>query len=294
MIDSSIPLKSVPPPDAPELHDLGHCVKRVMLAKNYSWFPDQNTVSVEGMDPDGAANGNRHDAFDDIKMVLDGEGRIIGGPWEATTQPGRFWTDNPMASGGAFIIALGPQSCWSPGPYRGLTVWRQAENSTIMGTRDPDGTYLRQGNPIRHGNIGIHHHGGHDMPRSAIRRTAAGCQVIRLEEMQAEFMRITLRNPPYLKDPRDFRLTATVLEAKDVGIVEIAPAIDEVRMIQEALNAVLHLDPPLPVDGNYGRLTRLAVRAFQAAHGLFVDGIAGEETLPVLRTARAAAVVTLR
>ena len=45
-----------------------------------SWFPDQNVVSVEGMNPNGTNNSNRVNAFDDIKMVLDGDGRIIGGP----------------------------------------------------------------------------------------------------------------------------------------------------------------------------------------------------------------------
>jgi lysozyme family protein len=210
------PPKPILHPDAPELHDLGHRIKHTMLALNYPWFPDQNVVSVEGMDPDGTQNGNRRNAFDDIKMVLNGEGKIIGGPWEATTQPGKFWTDNPMASGGAFIVALGPQACWTPGEYHGHEVWRQAEDSTIMGFRDPNGTYTRHGAPIKHGNIGIHHHGGYNLPRDNISNAAAGCQVIRLTDKQEEFMRITKRYPPYLKNPHTFRLTATVLAAKDV------------------------------------------------------------------------------
>lgn len=43
------------------------------------------------------------------------------------------------------------------------------------------------------------------------------------------------------------------------------------------------------VDGSYGRLTRAAVRAFQHAHGLTEDGLAGtKETLPALAAAVAA------
>src|SRR5260370_27009433 len=94
--------KTVPHPDAPELHDLGHRIKRTMLAKGYPWFDDQNVVSIEGMDPDGSLNANRANAFDDIKCVIDGSGAIIGGPWEATTHPGFYWTEHPMAEVGAF------------------------------------------------------------------------------------------------------------------------------------------------------------------------------------------------
>lgn len=214
-----LPPKPTPPPDAPELHDLGSRIKRTMLAKGYPWATgagEQNVVSVEGMDPDGAVNGNRPNAFDDVKMILDGSGKIIGGPWEGTTAPGKYWTQHPMAEGGAFIIALGPQSCWTPGPYHDHQVWRQAEDSTILGTRDPSMTFKRQGPPVRHGNIGVHHHGGYDLPKDDIRNAAAGCQVIRDTSEQEDFMRISKRDSRYLKDPQGFRLTATVLEAKDV------------------------------------------------------------------------------
>ncbi len=42
-------------------------------------------------------------------------------------------------------------------------------------------------------------------------------------------------------------------------------------------------DLPLLVDGCYGRHTRRAVAAFQAAHGLVPDGLAGPLTLAALR-----------
>ncbi len=208
--------KPVPPLGSAELHDLGHRIKRTMLAKGYPWFDDQNVVSIEGIDPNGTVNRNRPNAFDDVKLVLDGQGRIIGGPWEATTHPGKYWTEHPMAEGGAFIIALGPQACWTPGEYHQKIVWRQAEDSTILGHRDPDCTYKRQGAPIKHGDIGVHHHGGYNLLKDNISNAAAGCQVIRLEAKQQEFMELTLRCPRYQSNKKSFRLTATVLEAKDI------------------------------------------------------------------------------
>jgi lysozyme family protein len=47
------------------------------------------------------------------------------------------------------------------------------------------------------------------------------------------------------------------------------------------LNATEHFsqDPPLAVDGSYGRHTRRTVAAFQAAHGLAPDGLAGPLTV---------------
>lgn len=213
------PVKAVLPPASPVLHDLGHAVMRAMLAANFPWETgkgSQNVVSVEGMDPDGTANPNHHNWFEDIKLVLDGTGKILGGPWEATTHPGDYWTYHPMAAGGAFFIALGPQACWTPGPYHDRTVWRQAEDSHIMGHRDPACTFRRQGAPIRHGDIGVHHHRGYSLPKNNIANAAAGCQVIRLNEDQDEFMKITLAHDKYLANKETYRLMATVLTAAQV------------------------------------------------------------------------------
>ncbi len=205
-----------PATPAPPVIDLGAKVKATMLTLHYPWFDDQNVVSIEGMDVSGKPNMNRPNAFDDIKMVIDGSGKIIGGPWAATTQPGRYWTEHPMAEGGAFSIALGPQACWTPGDYHGYTVWRQAEDSTIMGFRDPEGTYRRVGQPIKHGNIGIHHHGGGDQARGDIGLRAAGCQVLEMDDDQAEFMKITMARPAYQNNKSGYRLTATVLTASQL------------------------------------------------------------------------------
>ena len=51
--------------------------------------------------------------------------------------------------------------------------------------------------------------------------------------------------------------------------------------LQTALNR-LGADPPLVVDGSYGRHTRRAVTVFQAAHELKPDGLAGPLTLAAL------------
>lgn len=57
--------------------------------------------------------------------------------------------------------------------------------------------------------------------------------------------------------------------------------------IQDALNR-LGADPVLLVDGSYGPITETAVRAFQQARSLAVDGLIGPQTLAALDDALAA------
>ena len=82
---------------------------------------------------------------------------------------------------------------------------------------------VRQGEPIKHGDIGVHHHGGYNLPRMNISNAAAGCQVIEMEDAQQEFVDLTLKCPRYLADRKGFRLTATVLTAEEVVASMSAP-----------------------------------------------------------------------
>lgn len=59
--------------------------------------------------------------------------------------------------------------------------------------------------------------------------------------------------------------------------------IEAVKWLQGALNK---LDGAgLIADGSYGRITRLAVRGWQASHGLNVDGVAGPLTIAAIKQA---------
>lgn len=63
---------------------------------------------------------------------------------------------------------------------------------------------------------------------------------------------------------------------------EIGSGQDDVKELQQALND-LGADPKLVVDGRYGPGTKQAVRAFQAAAGIKVDGIAGPVTQAAIK-----------
>lgn len=57
---------------------------------------------------------------------------------------------------------------------------------------------------------------------------------------------------------------------------------EDAEWIQMQLNK-FGASPPLTVDGNYGRVTRRAVAAFQGQHHLTVDGIAGPQTIAKMK-----------
>ncbi|MEO8003208.1 MAG: peptidoglycan-binding domain-containing protein, partial [Arenimonas sp.] len=69
----------------------------------------------------------------------------------------------------------------------------------------------------------------------------------------------------------------------------------DIKKLQEQLNA-LHIKDKngnaLVADGDFGKHTKEAVKAFQSAHGLVDDGIVGKDTLAALKKAEAAAVAT--
>lgn len=69
-------------------------------------------------------------------------------------------------------------------------------------------------------------------------------------------------------------------------VLSVDSSVHNLAWVQATLNRLGTL-PPLATDGNLGPATHKAVRAFQAAHGLTVDGVPGPATLAVLEKATA-------
>jgi peptidoglycan hydrolase-like protein with peptidoglycan-binding domain len=62
--------------------------------------------------------------------------------------------------------------------------------------------------------------------------------------------------------------------------------------VQKALNTLGYGNPPLTVDGKIGPLSVAAIKAFQSAHSLTSDGVAGPQTKSALQTALLASAAT--
>lgn len=97
--------------------------------------------------------------------------------FEATTDPGRFYTLHPMNPGGAAWMCEGfHENLWRIGKHRGYPALVQ--NTEVRITRDLRKRY-RPGLQIIAGYFGINHHRAHpSQVVPGVGRYGAGCQVI--------------------------------------------------------------------------------------------------------------------
>lgn len=201
--------------------DLAGRITRAMLRNGY-WIarhPECVTiVYVEGLDPDGEANDNRNNVFNDLRTTIrvreDGVPEIVG-MWEATTEPSRKWTRTPMDPDGAFHIKFGQYKAWTKGWYHTHEALRQT--GEIEGYRDPHKTFKRDLNyPVKGSEFGVHHHWGYDLPHGDMGSSSAGCLVGRSTSGHREFLSIVLRDPRYLANS-NYRFMAAILPAGDLA-----------------------------------------------------------------------------
>jgi hypothetical protein len=200
-------------------HDLAGRVVRAMQQQGYSIAAGEdvlNIVYVEDMDTDGNPVADVPNTFDSVRMLLrvseGGPPKIIG-IWEATTQPGRYWTEHPMNAGGAARIAFGQYSSWIVGRYHDQEALIQ--DAPIAVYRDPRRRYTRYG-PTFTGMFGIHQHWGYDYPHDDLGRSSAGCLVGRRTDGHVEFMRLIKRDARYRAN-HAFRFPTAVMHASTVA-----------------------------------------------------------------------------
>lgn len=175
-----------------------------------------NIVYVEGMDVDGTRNGNEPNQFNDIRTVIRFSHAgipILAGCWEATTEPGRYWTEHPMDPGGAFRIKFGQYKAWSVGTHH--THEALVQVAPITGYRDKNRDAKRGGDQEVTGLFGVNQHWGYDFPRADLKNSSAGCLVGRSTSGHREFMALVKSDPRYRANGA-YRFIATVLPAEEV------------------------------------------------------------------------------
>lgn len=206
--------------------DLAARIVQYMRQKRFQVFTgpgERNIIYIEGMDPDGSLNADPPNHFNDLRLVIecvDGRPAIIG-RWEATTEPGSHYTNNPMNPRGAARIRFGQYRAWQVGqhgqsnPHEALV---QAAEVTVH--RDANRDFQRPGDKEDTGLFGINQHWGYDLPRQDIGEASAGCLVGRTREGHREFMRLVKQDPRY-RASSSFLFSTTVIAGDD--LVRMAP-----------------------------------------------------------------------
>lgn len=188
-----------------------------------------NIIYVEGMSPDGTANGDRPNAWNDLRVVLtfDGATPKIVKAWEATTEPGRKYTLAPINPAGAARIEFGRYTAWQVGIHReGSPSAHEAlrqDAGDVTVARDANQDGLRTGDARDTGRFGINQHGGYDMPPADIGAASAGCLVGRTMEGHREFMALVKSDPRYVAD-HSFVFATAVIAESDVLAEGLPPA----------------------------------------------------------------------
>lgn len=214
--------ESIPTPPLRPLNNLAGVITQYMLAKNYHLARGEreyNIVYVEGLSADGTANQDYPNEFNDRRLILEvreGVPTVIGN-WEATTEPGTYYTYNPMNPQGAARIQFGQYKAWQVGthgnaePHEALV-----QVGPVSVHRDFNQDFSRVGDFVDTGSeFGINQHYGYDLPSNDIQMASAGCLVGRSREGHREFMHLVKQDRRYQAN-LDYVFTTTILPGDEL------------------------------------------------------------------------------
>ncbi|MEG3843519.1 hypothetical protein [Microcoleus sp. herbarium14] len=188
-----------------------------MEAENYEIFRksgEKNIIYIEGADKNGTINSDKSNHFNDLRLVFAFNHRddaVIEGAWEGTTEPGYWYTDNPMNPDGAARIAFGQYRSWQIGihgysdPHEALV-----QVGPVKVHRDYNRDMVRTGDAIDEGYFGINQHWGHDHPVDDIHTASAGCLVGRTRSGHRTFMELVRSDRRYVSRS-DFIFTTAII-----------------------------------------------------------------------------------
>ena len=194
-------------------------VKEVIVSKGYKWFNDNNNkgydvniIGIRNSETDGKVTNH----FDDTLTLSykDAAGEWKFHQWEATTDPGQYWIENPMNKDGCAILV--------PGQYRGSHKIRLHQGKyEALGQRRPvkvyrdndrDLEYDTDEATITEGVYGINIHRSNPYTESYyVNKWSAGCQVFKKVDDFHEFMEICRK----ARDIWGNTFSYTLIESKD-------------------------------------------------------------------------------
>ncbi len=213
--------EELPKPPLKLGNDIASKIIKYMQAKNYqiSTNPKEyNIVYLEGVNEDWTLNSDTPNQFNDRRIVIeieDGVPKIVN-HWQATTEPGKYYTYNPMNPGGAARIKFGQYKAWSVGihgnsePHEALI-----QVAPITVHRDFNKDFQRTGDKLDTGIFLVNQHYGYDAPVNDIKNASAGCLVGRRRDGHREFMAIIKQDRRYQAN-KNYVFYTTIIAGDDL------------------------------------------------------------------------------
>ncbi|WP_341525125.1 peptidoglycan-binding domain-containing protein [Nostoc sp. UHCC 0302] len=213
--------EDLPKPPLKLGNDIASKIVKYMQAKNYQIFTsprEYNIVYLEGVNENWSLNSDTPNQFNDRRIVIEvveGVPKIVN-HWQATTEPGKYYTYNPMNPGGAARIKFGQYKSWAVG-YHGNAERHEAlvQVAPITVHRDFNKDFQRTGDKLDTGLFQVNQHWGYDAPANDIKNASAGCLVGRRREGHREFMAIIKQDRRYLAN-NDYVFYTTVIPGDDL------------------------------------------------------------------------------
>ncbi|WP_375444470.1 hypothetical protein [uncultured Fibrella sp.] len=181
-----------------------------------------NIVYVEGAGEDGQPNADTFNKFNDRRLVIsivNGQPTLLLNAL-ATTEPGRFYTENPENSLGAARIEFGQYKAWRVGVHKaGTTLGHEAlvQVAELSVRRDLNKDGKRTGDSIYIGaGFGINQHSGHNAPVGNIGKASAGCLVGRATAGHRQFMKLVKTDPRFTEGTMGYRYVSTIIAGDDL------------------------------------------------------------------------------
>lgn len=199
---------------APKPTDLTSRIIAYAKSKNYRLFTgadEVNIIYVEGADENGTPNADIANVWNDRRLVICwvSDRPVIVLNATATTEPGSYFTQNPMNPLGAARIQFGQYQAWRMGWHKpGHESLIQAGAITVCRDFNEDG--LRVGDYLNTGYFGVNQHHGNDSPVHDIGRWSAGCLVGRQKEAHRKFLALCKKDPKYRQDEAYLFFTAVL------------------------------------------------------------------------------------
>lgn len=181
-----------------------------------------NIVYIEGANEDGSLNADEFNKFNDRRIVIAieaGKPKILFNVL-ATTEPGRFYTENPLNPEGAARIAFGQYKSWRVGTHKAHTPTAhealvQVAPLSVHRDLNKDGSRTRDKIDVGSG-FAINQHSGHNADANNIGKASAGCLVARSHDDHKQFMKLVKTDPRFMRASNGYKYISTIIAGDDL------------------------------------------------------------------------------